>query len=163
MGDAHFADLMRRLVGVDYGIVNRIPVRNDRPECFTRRITDPDTIRALERATSNSDGGFVSPPCPWGDDSGRETFVTGTRGYVRSDVFGKMPRESVRRAASEAKSDKLPTDVEPRHAIDKRRINEILQAVAHRVAIDIAVPADWMDELYELLWRERDRLEGDKD
>jgi hypothetical protein len=161
MGDAHFADLIRYLAAVDYGIVNRIPHRDDRLECFTFRITDPDTIRALECATGNSDGGFVRPPCPWGADFERVTATT--RGYGFSDDFRKALRESGRHCESEAKSDKLPTDVEPRHVIDKRRINKILQTMAHRVAADIAVPEEWMDELCELLWRERDRLKGDKD
>jgi hypothetical protein len=160
MGDAHFADLIRYLAAVDYGIVNRIPHRDDRLECFTFRITDPDTIRALECATGNSDGGFVRPPCPWGADF--EGVTATTRGeYVRSDVFRKMLGESVRRAASEARLIKGATGIVPRAEFERRRIQEILQAMLRCNDTNTVVPQEWMDELNDLLWSGRDnRVNG---
>jgi hypothetical protein len=53
---------------------------------------------------------------------------------------------------------KPPIGLKPRREVDKLRINDILAAMSASNATDKAIPEEWMDELSDLVWRERDRL-----
>ena len=52
-------------------------------------------------------------------------------------------------------------DLKPRREVDRLRTADILQAMTMRNATDQAIPEEWMDELDDLVWRERDRLAAD--
>ena len=52
-------------------------------------------------------------------------------------------------------------DLKPRREVDRLRTADILQAMTMRNAADEVIPEEWMDELDDLVWRERDRLTAD--
>jgi hypothetical protein len=56
---------------------------------------------------------------------------------------------------------KPSVDLKPRREVDRLRTADILQAMTMRNATDQAIPEEWMDELDDLVWRERDRLAAD--
>jgi hypothetical protein len=126
-----------------------------------------------ESALKGKSGGGVAVPCPWGREDGRETFypadylpMNDSSKKVADSVARKIRRQDeidALRYALEAKakqkeSQEPSTDLKPRHVVDRLRIADILQAMTMRNATDKAIPEEWMDELSDLVWRERDRL-----
>jgi hypothetical protein len=69
-------------------------------------------------------------------------------------------RYALEAAAKEKEHKKPSVDLRPQHEVDKLRTADILQAMTMRNAADKAIPEEWMDELSDLVWRERDRLEA---
>jgi hypothetical protein len=129
--------------------------------------------RADKSTPKNQSGGGVAVPCPWGRESGRETFCPAD--YLSMNDPSKKVADSVARKirrqeeldalcyalggkAKEKKPEKPSVDLKPRHAVDRLRTADILQAMTMRNATDKAIPEEWMDELSDLVWRERDRL-----
>jgi len=101
------------------------------PSCVTFKITDPNTVKALERATGDS---CADVPCPWGKEDGPEPFTPSNE--------SQKPLVSLR----------------PRFIANKQRITEILEAMNCCNSFDKAIPEEWMDELDDLVLSERDRL-----
>jgi len=77
-------------------------------------------------------------PCPWEREDGPEMFYPAATGHIKPSV-----------------------DLKPRRKVDRLRTADILQAMIMRNAADKAIPEEWMDELDDLVWRERDRLAAD--
>jgi hypothetical protein len=77
-------------------------------------------------------------PCPWEGGDGPEMFYPAATGHIKPSV-----------------------DLKPRREVDRLRTADILQAMTMRNATDQAIPEEWMDELDDLVWRERDRLAAD--
>jgi hypothetical protein len=105
--------------------------------------------RALERTIQ---GGSVDlPRCPWSRESGGVTILC---------PWGKEdgPEMSCPAATGHIKPS---ADLKPRREVDRLRTADILQAMTMRNATDQAIPQEWMDELDDLAWRERDRLAVD--
>jgi hypothetical protein len=71
--------------------------------------------------------------------------------------FAQNPDTNCRRK----ESIKPSVDLKPRREVDRLRTADILQAMTMRNATDQAIPEEWMDELDDLVWRERDRLAAD--
>ena len=67
-------------------------------------------------------------------------------------------RQAIRDIAKGREPKKPLVDLKPRHEVDKQRISEILDAMGRYNLADKAIPEEWMDELSDLIWRERDRL-----
>jgi len=101
------------------------------------RVTQGGSITLWRRPWSREDGG-ATISCPWGREDGPETFHPAATGHV-----------------------KLSVDLKPRREVDRLRTADILQAMIIRNATDQAIPEEWMDELDDLVWRERDRLATD--
>jgi len=101
------------------------------PSGVTFKITDPSTIKALERATSDSS---ADVPCPWGTEDWPEPLTPSSE--------SQEPLVSLR----------------PRFMANKQRITEILEAMNCYNSFDKAIPEEWMDELDDLVLSERDRL-----
>jgi hypothetical protein len=120
-------------------------------------------------------------PCPWGREDSRKTFVFAAKNedhrldcavlqraskqavdFVARQARRQDELDALRYAleakAKEKESKKPSTDLKPRHVVDRLRIADILQAMTMRNATDKAIPEEWMDELSDLVWRERDRL-----
>jgi hypothetical protein len=89
-----------------------------------------------ESAPKNKSGGGVAVPCPWGKESGPETFTAVNKGEIK----------------------RLSTDLKPRSVVNKLRIDDILAAMSASNATDKPISEEWMDELSDLVWCERDRL-----
>ena len=117
--------------------------------------------------------GGTTVPCPWERKGGRETFYPATNDSSKQaadDAASKMYRQREREidalryaletATKEKESKKPSVDLKPRHEVDRLRTADILQAMIMRNATDWAIPEEWMDELSDLIWRERDRLGG---
>jgi hypothetical protein len=77
-----------------------------------------------------------------------------------NDPSKKVADPVARKIRRQEKPEKPLVDLKPRHVVDKLRIADILQAMTMRNATDKAIPEEWMDELSDLVWRERDRLGG---
>jgi hypothetical protein len=82
--------------------------------------------------------GGATIPCPWEREDGPEMFYPAATGHIKPSV-----------------------DLKPRREVDRLRTADILQAMTMRNATDQAIPEEWMDELDDLVWRERDRLAAD--
>jgi len=84
----------------------------------------------------------------------RNNFLrfTNYRGQIMTDFKGEL--------LAGVSAVKSSIDLKPRSVVDKLRIADILVAMSASNAIDKAIPEEWMDELSDLVWRERDRLEG---
>jgi hypothetical protein len=133
--------------------------------------------------------GGATVPCPWGRESGPETFTVVTKGETekpascgkfelflepQDPITAKRMREihellckkleahmqsrHMQSGLASVSTAKPSTDLKPRHVVDRLRINDILAAMTMRNAADKAIPEEWMDELSDLVWRERDRL-----
>lgn len=129
--------------------------------------------------------GGATLPCPWEREGGRETFYPAaknedhgldcaviqraskqaadavarqTRRQAEIDADADALRYAPEAAAKEKESKKPLVDLRPRHEVDRLRTADILQAMTMRNATDKAIPEEWMDELSDLVWRERDRL-----
>jgi hypothetical protein len=140
--------------------------------------------RALERATQGGsvdpprrpwsrESGGVTIPCPWGREDGPVRFCP--TDYLPMNDPSRKVADSVARkvncqdeldalryvlgaAAKKKEPKKPPVDLKPRREVDRLRTADILQAMTIRNATDQAIPEEWMDELDDLVWRERDRL-----
>jgi hypothetical protein len=132
----------------------------------------------LGEAVTPYHAGFIGAlakrvPCPWGREDGRETFYPAdyppmndpskkmADSLARKILWQHEPdalRYALEAKAKEEEFEKPLTDLKPRHVVDKLRIADILQAMTMRNATDRAIPEEWMDELSDLVWRERDRL-----
>lgn len=143
--------------------------------------------RALERATRGGsvdlprrpggmENGGVAMPCPWGREDGPERFYP--TDYPPMNDPSRKVADSVARkvncqdeldalryvlgTAAKKKESKEPgIDLKSRREVDRLRTADILQAMTMRNATDQAIPEEWMDELDDLVWRERDRLAAD--
>jgi hypothetical protein len=119
-----------------------------------------------DKAVSKSESGGATVPCPWGREDSRETFCP-TDYLPMNDPSKKMADDEpdALRYASEANAkekrpEKPPIGLKSRFIVDRQRISEILGAMGRYNSADKAIPEEWMDELSDLVWRERDRLEG---
>jgi hypothetical protein len=132
----------------------------------------------LGEAVTPCHAGFIGAiakrvPCPWGREDGRETFYpadylpmndpsnkvadSAARQIRRQDELDAL-RYALEAKAKEKESKRPSTDLKPRRVVDKLRINDILAAMFARNTDDKAIPREWMDELSDLVERERDRL-----
>jgi hypothetical protein len=145
---------------------------------FMRAMRDSDVRTALHGLAQST------VPFPWGKEDGPGTFFP-TDYLLMNDPSKKaadaVAREAHRQAeidllrrilfrrmeaaeAKEKESEKPSVDLKPRPEVDKQRTIDILQAMIRYVQGDIplcadkAIPEEWMDELSDLVWRERDRL-----
>ena len=122
-------------------------------------------------------------PCPWEREGGRETFYPAAKNeyhglgcaaiqraskkvadsvarqvFRQAEIDANALRQATQDMAKEKEPKKPLADLKPRHAVDKLRTADILQAMIMRNATDRAIPEEWMDELSDLVWRERDGL-----
>jgi hypothetical protein len=130
--------------------------------------------RADRLAPKNENGG-ATVSCPWGREDGRETFYPADHlpmndpskkvadSAPKNETWADLDalRYALEVRVKEKESEKPSTDLKPRHVADKLRINDILAAMSASNVTDKAIPEEWMDELSDLVWRERDRLEPD--
>jgi hypothetical protein len=80
-------------------------------------------------------------------------------GKLVDAILGYRLGEIVFDGQTKKKEPKEPEiDLKPRREVDRLRTADILQAMTMRNATDQAIPEEWMDELDDLVWRERDRL-----
>ena len=144
-------------------------------------LISPEAVKGFERATSGglvdlprrpwtteTEGG-ATVPCPWEREGGRETFfaindpskhwadVAARQVNHQLELDGRFAPDT-QNTTKEKELKKPLADLRPRHAVDKLRTADILQAMIMRNATDWAIPEEWMDELSDLVWRERDRL-----
>ena len=156
-------------------------IKDDSFTGLTFRITDPATVRALENATKKG-GGSATVPCPWGrnaqpvEDS-RETFYStdylpmndpskkvadfvARQVFRQTEIYADALRQATQGMVKEKEPKKPLADLRPRHEVDQERIFDLLNAMACRNTDDKAIPEEWMDELSDLVWRGRDRLEA---
>jgi hypothetical protein len=143
----------------------------------------------LGEAVTSYHAGFIGALakrvlCPWGRESGLETFTVVTKGEIKKpasceksilfpepqdpiaaermreihDLLAKKFEAHMQSRLTSVITAKPSVDLKPRHAVDKLRTADILQAMTMRNAADKAIPEEWMDELSDLVWRERDRL-----
>ena len=128
--------------------------------------------------------GGATVPCPW-EREGRETFYLAAKNEYHglgcaviqraskraADAVARQARrqaeidaDALRQATQDMVKEKEPkkplVDLKPRHEVDRERIFDLLNAMACCNADDKAIPEEWMDELSDLVWRERDRLEA---
>jgi hypothetical protein len=101
------------------------------------RATQGGSVDPPRRPWSRESGG-VTIPCPWEKEDGSEMFHPAATGHIKPSV-----------------------DLKPRREVDRLRTADILQAMTMRNATDQVIPEEWMDELDDLVWRERDRLAAD--
>ena len=162
-------------------------IKDDSFTGLTFRISNPTTVGALERATrgglvdlprrpwtTETEGG-ATVPCPWGREDGRETFypadylpmndpskqaadAVARQARRQAEIDADALRQAIQDMVKEKESQKPSVDLKPRHEVDKLRTADILQAMIMCNAADKAIPEEWMDELSDLVWRERDRL-----
>ena len=138
-------------------------------------------MRGSDVRTETEGGATVS--CPWGRENGRETFFPAAKNEDhgldcavmqraskqaadavarqarrQAEIDADALRQAIQDMVKEKESQKPSVDLKPRHAVDRLRTADILQAMIMRNATDKAIPEEWMDELSDLVWRERDRL-----
>lgn len=139
-------------------------------------------LKADTPAPKNESGG-ATVPCPWEREGGRETFYPAAKNEYhglgcaviqraskqaadavarqtrrQAEIDADALRQATQDMVKEKESKKPSVDLKPRHAVDKLRTADILQAMIMRNTDDKAIPEEWMDELSDLVWRERDRL-----
>ena len=131
-------------------------------------------------AVTSCHAGFIGAlakrvPCPWGREDGRETFypadylpmndpskkaadAAARQVFRQAEIYADALRQATQDMVKEKELEKPSVDLKPRHEVDKQRTASSLQAMIRHVRFDKAIPEEWMDELSDLVWRQRDRL-----
>ena len=136
--DELFNDASRRRIIVSGRQCGKSAIAFEMYKRALERATQGGSVDPPRRPWSREDGG-ATIPCPWGREDGPEKLIyDAATGHIKPAV-----------------------DLKPRREVDRLRTADILQAMTMRNATDQAIPQEWMDELDDLAWRERDRLAAD--
>ena len=135
--DELFNDTSRRRIIISGRQCGKSALAFEMNKRALERTTQGGSVDPPRRPWSRESGG-VTIPCPWGKEDGPEMFYPAATGHIKPSV-----------------------DLKPRREVDRLRTADILQAMTMRNATDQAIPQEWMDELDDLVWRERDRLTAD--
>jgi len=135
--DELLSDASRRRIIVSGRQCGKSAIAFEMYERALKRAIQGGSVDLPRRPWSREDGG-ATIPCPWGREDGPEMFYPAATGHIKPSV-----------------------DLKPRREVDRLRTADILQAMIMRNAADKAIPEEWMDELDDLVWRERDRLAAD--
>ena len=95
---------------------------------------------------------------PMNDPSKQAADAVARQTRRQAEIDADALRHAIQDMVKEKESQKPSVDLKPRHEVDRLRTADILQAMIMRNATDKAIPEEWMDELSDLVWRERDRL-----
>jgi hypothetical protein len=133
-------------------IAERVPCpwgREDGPEAFIAATKG----EAEKPAFCEKSILFLEP-----QDSIAATRMREIHDLLAKQFEARMQSRHMQSGLTSVSTAKPPIGLKPRREVDKLRINDILAAMSASNATDKAIPEEWMDELSDLVWRERDRL-----